>query len=431
MLGALLSAASAAGAEVTEAMWRELMQANAELRATVATQQAEISELRTRVDQLDQAGTRRESTVADLREQIERSSAPAVSARATTNGKLVLSGEVGAAFFAGEANSHYANDEFRVDEATLRVEAEAARGIYLFGELQLAKRETRDEAFHLGEFYVEFEDIGGDATPGRLFNLRAGRVDVPFGEEYLVRDLLTNPLITHSLSDIWGTDEGVEIYGELGRATYAFAIQNGNAATLRDFTADKSYTARVGFDPLPQLHLSASAMRTGELDATRDFVSEIWIGNVAFRSIGSDQTTRFEGEIAEVDATWSWDGGHLWGALGWARYDDNDPLADNRRNFDYHQLELVQDWSPQLYFATRYSAIAARDGYPIAGIGNFGNYFFGPWTTRLWRFSVGGGYRFNPAVLLKLEYTFEQGRLRNGTRRTDSDQFAAEAVVGF
>jgi hypothetical protein len=421
----------ARAAEVTEAMWREVMAANARLQATVEAQQQEIAELRSRVDQLDHASTRQESTVADLRDRVDHAAPIEASGRAPDGRRLLFSGDAAVAFFAGAADSQFPDDEFRVDETTLRVEAEAARGIYLAGELQLTTRETRDEAFHLGEWYLEFENLGGVTTPDRLFNLRVGRVDIPFGEEYQRRGPLEDALITHSLSDIWGTDEGVELFGASGRASYAVAVQNGNTSRLRDFTSDKSVTARIGFDPGPRLHLSASAMRTGKLDAMNDGFSEIWFGNVVFRPIGSTGTTSFHADLAEFDATWSWEGGRLEGAVGRARYDDDDPLADNRRRFTYFQVEAFQHLTSRLYGAARYSRIHVGGGYPLAGLGNLSEYFFGPWTTDLWRLSIGGGYRFNPAVLFKLEYAWEQGDLRNGNARDNTGLFAAEAVVGF
>src|SRR6185295_8456293 len=127
----------------------------------------------------------------------------------------------------------------------------------------LITREANAANFQLGELYVEFERLG---TPWGLpdsLNLRVGSINTPFGEEYLVRGPVENPLISHSLSDIWGPDEGLEIYGTLGAWQYVVAVQNGGISQLRDFNSDKAIAARVSWDPRPWLHLSASAMRTG------------------------------------------------------------------------------------------------------------------------------------------------------------------------
>src|SRR6185295_7689994 len=158
----------------------------------------------------------------------------------------------------------------------------------------LITREANAANFQLGELYVEFERLG---TPWGLpdsLNLRFGSINAPFGEEYLVRGPIANPLISHSLSDIWGTDEGVEAYGKLGPVSYILAVQNGGVSRLRDFNADKSITGRVSWDPATWLHLSGSLMRTGELGATTDFISELWFANGFFRAIGAlSRTTAF------------------------------------------------------------------------------------------------------------------------------------------
>lgn len=36
---------------------------------------------------------------------------------------------------------------------------------------------------------------------------------------------MENPLISHSLSDLWGIDPGVELYGTVGDFNYVVAVQ--------------------------------------------------------------------------------------------------------------------------------------------------------------------------------------------------------------
>lgn len=397
---------------------QELIEQNKLMRAQLEAQQRQLDELRVQM--------------SVMRESVSAPPAESAPREETAGPRVSISGEVGFSFFSSGKDGRYPNEEFRVDDANLHLEARIARRSYFFGELQLSKNETSDENFHLGEFYVEFEDVSGAlGGPERLVNLRIGRVDVPFGEEYLNRDPLTNPLISHSVSDVWGTDEGIELYGELGRADFAFAILNGSSRRARDFNADKSVAMRVGFDVLPRLHVSASAMRTGELNSAAEPLSEIWIGNNVFRNIGSADSTTHEAELAEIDARYAWNSGHLWFAGGRARYRDNDPSADNTRRFSYFQIEGVQSLAGNLYGALRYSSLRTGRGYPLAGIGNFGKYFLGSLKTReLQRLSLGGGYRFSTSLLFKLDYTLEQGELTTGVDRNNR-MFAAQAAIGF
>ena len=102
---------------------------------------------------------------------------------------------------------------------------------------------------------------------------------VPFGEEYLSRYAIDNPLISHSLSDLWGVDEGVELYGKVGPVRYTMAVQNGGIPDTLDYNDDKSVAGRLEYDPARWLHLSASGMRTGDLQVSGDQLSAMWFGN--------------------------------------------------------------------------------------------------------------------------------------------------------
>ncbi len=89
---------------------------------------------------------------------------------------------------------------------------------------------------------------------------------IPFGEEYMNRYAMENPLISHSLSDFWGIDQGVELYGKFGKFSYAAAVQNGGNGGVEDFDGDKSIAGRISFDPNQHWHFSVSGMRTGDLN---------------------------------------------------------------------------------------------------------------------------------------------------------------------
>ena len=105
------------------------------------------------------------------------------------------------------------NSTFRIDEARLFVEAPVWDDIYFYTELDLATRESTSLMLNVGELYLDFENVSKLWDRERLLNFRAGRFYIPFGEEYTRRFAIDNPLISHSVSDIWGSDDGVEIYG--------------------------------------------------------------------------------------------------------------------------------------------------------------------------------------------------------------------------
>jgi hypothetical protein len=413
LAASLLLATAAFGADADV---KELVEQNRVLADQVRAQQKQIDELRSRLDHMNGA------------------EAPAPVAVSEPGRVLRLSGEVGVGYFDTGSDGGIPNSEFRVDDARLFVEAPVWKNVYFYGALEITTREANDEYFHVGELYVDIEDVWR-LDRNYTLSLRAGRMNLPFGEEYLVRNVMDNPLVSHSLSDIWGIDEGVQVYGQLGPLRYNLAVQNGGYATMRDFNSDKSVVARIGFDPTPQLSLSASAMRTGDLTSAGDELSAAWFGNAFFRTIGPPgAATVFDVKLAEVDAAYRWKTGHLKANYGWANYEDNNPTADYSRDITYYSVEGLQYLTARVFGAARYSAIDAPHGYPLAGQGNAGKYFYnpyGPLTKDLQRLSVGLGYRFSDPFIWKVEYSWENGHLVNGTKRDNEDMFSSLLGVRF
>jgi hypothetical protein len=430
---ALAAGAVCVAAEGDSGALREVIEQNRQLQEQVRSQQQTIADLTARLAGLSQASERHERELRGLQDRVD-SAAPNVAAPrgGGRDREIRLSAEMGMAFFHTGREGRFPEGEFRVDDPVIALEAPVLKNVYFFSELRLLPRETNEENFELGEIYLDFENVSAAwGRPGWL-NLRAGRINIPFGEEYLVRGPLANPLISHSLADLWGVDEGVEAYGRIGPAHYVLAVQNGGVSRLRDFDADKAVTGRVGWQPARWLSVSGSAMRTGDL-ATADNLSELWFGNAFFRCIApAGRAEAFRVTLAQADATARWPRGHLGLSLGAARYADSDPLADNTRRLRYGALEVVQAIAGGFFGAARYSEIRAPRGYPLAGWGTMGAFFFRPvLTTALRRTSVGLGYRFGPPLVLKFEYTWETGRLTTGARRGNEDFLGTELGVRF
>jgi hypothetical protein len=283
----------------------------------------------------------------------------------------------------------------------------------------------------LGELYLDFQDVSQLWGHDDQFNIRAGRMYIPFGEEYLTRNVIDDPLISRSLSDLWGFDPGVETYGTLGKFSYVAAVQNGSGANgVQDFDGDKSVAGRIGFDPNSHWHFSVSAMRTGDISAQKDFTSAEWFATGLFQSLGSPATTTFHVNLAEADAMARWKSGHVSAFGGYARYGDNDPTADNGRNIYYYSVEGVQNLPKNFYAAARFSEIYSVEGVPIVGYGNSAEYFT-DLTTELWRLSLGLGYRFSDSLIIKTEYSFERGKELSGESRNSEDFFGTEAAFKF
>ena len=401
----------------------------------------EISELRAQNAALQQQLQKQNESLETLSkkvEQLETANAqkgnkeiPAPQKGGFNFGNVNLSAEGGVAFFNTGNEGFARNSEFRVDEARLYLEAPIWKEVYFFGEADLATRENDNLNVQLGELYLDFQDVSQLWGHDNQLNFRAGRMNIPFGEEYQTRYAIDNPLISHSLPDIWGFDSGVEIYGSFPKWNYVVAVQNGSgsgANGMQDFNGDKSVAGRIGFDPNRHWHFSLSGMRTGD-ESPSDFISALWFGNDFFQSL-STNATKFHANLVEGDVTARWDGGHVSGFGGYARYDDNDPAANNGRDIFYYSVEGVQDLPKKFYAVARFSEIFAAKGIPIMGYGN-GNYFSKNWTTELWRLSLGLGYRFSDSLIIKTEYSFERGDELNGDKRNHEDFFGTEAAFKF
>lgn len=383
--------------------------------------------------QLTEELSAQKKTISELQSRLGERSEPDLSAPPPTGlrfGRLQISGEGGVAFFHTGSEGQHPNGSFRVDEAKLFLEAPIWDSTYIFSELDLVIREANDEFFHLGELYIDFENILRHWTDHNYLSVRVGRIDIPFGEEYLVRDVIDNPLISRSLSDLWGVDEGIEVYGSAFGFDYVLAVQNGGHPTLEDFESDKSVAGRIGYNFGDRGRISISGLRTGELSTEDDKMSELWIGNGFFRSLGPAETTpTFEATVFELDGQVFWTTGHLKLAGGYFEYEDADSTMNRTREGYYYYAEALQDLPKKFYTAARLSHILSDDGMPIVGYGDFGKYFFGPLTTDLWRLSLGLGYRWNENLLAKVEYALEEGELLNGLDRNHHNFVGAE--IGF
>lgn len=415
----------------TEKRLHLLEQQNDQLQLQLRKQQELIESLSRQVSAMRDTTPRKNVDSSIMPEAID-APAPSKGSGSARLGNLHISGEGGVGFIGTGSEGFAPHAQFRVDEARLFVEAPVWNDSYFYGETDLATRENNDLDIKLGELYLDFEDVSRLwGRVGRL-NIRLGRMNIPFGEEYLTRYAINNPLISHSLSDLWGIDAGLELYGQLGRFGYVVAVQNGSGADgVEQFSNDKSVAGRISYDPSGWLHLSLSGMRTGDLNPQQDKISAIWFGNGFFRSLGGPGTTAFHASLAEGDVSLRWGKGHLSAFGGYARYGDNDPMTDNSRNVFYYSMEGVQELPSNFYLAARFSDIQAAGGFPIIGGGDFGDYFFDKLTVRLWRLSLGLGYRFSDHLVVKTEYTFEQGKELGGESRDHENFFGTEAAFQF
>ncbi len=416
---------------VTRDQILQLQQQNEQLQQQLRRQQELIESLSRQVSQIQEAHSSRDHEPAGVKSDARDTGNAPASGLASRLGKVSLTGEGGIAFFDSQSQGQTPHPEFRVDEARLFLEAPVWDDVYFFSEVDFATPEDTAISLNFAELYLDFENVSQLWGCDKMLNVRAGRFHIPFGEEYQSRFAMDNPLISRSVSDLWGNDDGLELYGKAGALQYVLAVQNGGGPALQALQSDKAVVGRVGFDPANWLHLSVSGMRTGNL-SVQNGVSAEWFGNGFFRSLGSTNTTTFHANLVEGDAQLRWPWLQLKGAGGYINYGDNDPGANNHRNVFYYLVEGVHDFTGKLFAAARFSQILSPNGFPLVGNGPMGEYLFSPnLTTEYWRLSLGLGYRFDANLLVKGEYSFNQGRESGGVARTGENLFALEAAFKF
>ncbi len=104
---------------------------------------------------------------------------------------------------------------FVIKESSLFIEAQAWEDVSVFFEVQttmLQRDSTHD--VRTAELYAHFRNILRRWGDG-LLNIKIGRVDIPFGEEYLWQDAPDNPLVSNSAAYPWLWDEGAVFYGNI------------------------------------------------------------------------------------------------------------------------------------------------------------------------------------------------------------------------
>ncbi len=298
---------------------------------------------------------------------------------------------------------------FLVKEATIFLEAEVWENISLFTELQTNRLGQDDRLFvRTGEVHAHFRDLFPDWSDASL-GLKVGRVDIPFGEEYLWQDAVDNPLISNSAVYPYGFDEGVLLYGDWRGIGWVLSALDGSDTRSLDDDSEQSWNAKVYGSPTQSLYTSLSLMKTGSaaksaLEFGGSHLQPIGASHPS--SLGASPSSSVDGSLYEFDARYDFDDrGYVAASFGQAFI--SDAAAGFDRDLRWFTLEPFYEVSESAYLVLRYSEIGTYDaaaGYHFDGkILAGGNGALGYDSTRLRRLSLGAGWRPNPRVLVKFE----------------------------
>lgn len=322
-----------------------------------------------------------------------------------------ISGFGAAGFYETGSAGTRGDGGFEIKEASFFVTAEVWDNTEFFVELQTNRLGKDNDKFsRTGEVYVHIHDIR--LTDSLALGLKIGRIDIPFGEEYLWQDSMDNPLITNSAAYPYGWDEGILIYGDYHGLGWIAAITDGTDDRSIEENSDKALNFKVYGSPIEDLDLSLSVMTDGGVSK-----SAIEFGGSHFRpigaahqsTVGTSPSIEVSADLIEVNAKYRFSAfdndAYLAVSYGAARAGDNDSSFD--RDFQWFSFEPVIHIAKKWYAALRYSEIGTYDGAEgyhfdgktFAG----GNSAFGYDVQRFGRLSLGLGWVPNPHIRAKFE----------------------------
>ena len=351
-----------------------------------------------------------------------------------------ISGFGAVSFFDLGADTAQPNGGFVIKDAALFVDAKAWEDISFFFEIQTnILLRDEDTSLRTGEVYAHFRNVlkkWGD----NLLGVKIGRVDIPFGEEYLWTDSADNPMISHAVGFPWLWDEGIVLYGKLRGVGWVASVTDGTMERSVDDHPSKAFTAKIYGTPWKPLYLSSSFMRNGKTDMSALYLGDVCIqpvgtnvhGREVPSSLGASASEKVAANLYEIDATCRFsDAAELVLSLGHAFIDDADNAFD--RKLTWFSVQPRYNLPKGIYIILRYSEFGTYDsdkGYLIdGGFLMDGRRTFGYDANRLQRFSAGAGWKLNPRTTIKLEAGRDRFEVIDGSPIDPSDD--SRGFLGF
>lgn len=323
-----------------------------------------------------------------------------------------ITGFGGAGFLDTGEEGTRPNGGFLIKEASLFLEGDVWADATFYLELQTNRLgEDTTLSIRTGEVYVHFRNTLKKWGRNSL-GIKVGRMDIPFGEEYLWQDASDNPLISNSASYPYGWDEGVVVYGKISGVGWILAMTDGTLKRSIEDHPSKAFNVKVYGNLWEPFYLSASLMHNGMSGR-----SAIEFGGSHFEpvgvkhksSVGSTSSEKIGAFLYEIDARYSLGEfarhGYMLGSFGRAFLKDRNEAFS--REWSWVSIEPFFRITQKSYIVAKYSEIGtynSEEGYHFDGKTTAGGReAFGFDTKRFRRFSLGGGWQPNPHVIMKME----------------------------
>lgn len=256
---------------------------------------------------------------------------------------------------------------------------------------------------------------------------RIGRFKTDFGEETWSNNPVESILPSNSAANVAGTDEGLQLSGKIGKQNplgWSAAVMNGNSGTGADNNFLKAFNAKIYYNVIDPLYVSASYYNSGRLDTAS---SEMSIGGITAPPTNARAWIR---QIAEVDVRYDFKKGKTQNppaycdSLAFVRfayghfYDEakylNREFAVQDREGNYGYAEGLYNITKKLYAAARASVVGLNDEANKASWNSVTA------SNRYERYSLGLGYRLTSAMTLKGSYDINLERKTGANNPKDS-----------
>lgn len=335
-------------------------------------------------------------------------------------------------FEGGQRNALYDRaNSFDVYQAGLVFDVDLAPSWSVWYDLNLV-REDSGSSFKQEQLYLRKDNVAGLSW----LNLKLGRTFMPFGEEYLQWNPISNPLASYTVAMPWNLDSGILAFGDIiegGKLSYAVAVQNGDdqggGGVALDDNTGKDLVVKLMAKPLPWLYASSSFLNTGKEGNNTAKSNFGYFSGEAIQPMGA--ASNITSSVAfEEDVKMTFALTELWANFGYMHVSDGNGHQDDRyiKWYTGQVVQYAPNMAKKLYVVGRYSAIGTFNN-------NLGSVFEGtidspatqsattpgtlPYTygfnqVNLIRYSLGVGYWFAPNILGKMEYSWEHSDLVAG-----------------
>ena len=347
--------------------------------------------------------------------------------------RLSLTGFASGGYTAVDTEPTIGNGRFNARFVALDLDAEIWDSTSFKVQWQMIPLGFEDVqlAGSIKESYIQFKDFLKNLGPDAL-TVRAGKMVIPFGEEYNSFHTVLNPLLTTSVYFQYGWVDGVEAFGTVKGVNWLLAVMNPGSASFSENIQEKQLNVKISGKPTDSLYLSASYMSNARSKISGGILQSIGIplgpvnGIPAAGSTARTQAFEFD---AHYDVT---ERVHLKGAYGKTFIIENPNGADF--NLSYVKAEsLINIWS-KLFAVARYSVISngnSQAGFTIPGEPSPNSASYAGSAIGLSRKAFGLGYTFSPSLILKSEIAFDHFDQIDGFTSPSQDRWLSGVEVAI